>query len=186
VFPDLADREATAGGQSVSGQPVERGGMDDDPRGWLFDPTTTRGLVLAHRPRDRSAVHCVVSDVVWQEVVGLLRWAAADTGGATRLDSGRWWRLATGCADLLRRLPGLSDELDEPWRPADPQTTGPSVGPEPSGTARVTATATRLAGLLRSPGPLPLASLAREIDALGAAAISALAAQTSWVVPALP
>jgi hypothetical protein len=47
----------------------------------------------------------------------------------------------------------------------------------------VTATAGRLTRLLRSPGPLPLAALAAEIDALGAAAISALAEQTSWVVP---
>ena len=160
--------------------------MDGDPRGWLFDPTTTRGLVLAHRPQEHSAVHCVVSDVVWQEVVRLLRWATADTGGASRLDSGRWWRLAAGCADLLRRLPGLSDELGEPWRAADlPPTAQPSGG-RPSGTARVTATARRLTRLLRSPGPLPLAALAAEIDALGAAAISALADQTSWVVPGLP
>jgi hypothetical protein len=157
--------------------------MDDDTRGWLFDPTTTRGLVLAHRPPDHSAVHCVVSDLVWQEVVQLLRWATADTGGASRLDSGRWWRLAAGCADLLRRLPGLSDELGEPWRAADlPPTAQPSRG-RPSGTARVTATAGRLTRLLRSPGPLPLAALAAEIDALGAAAINALADQTSWVVP---
>jgi hypothetical protein len=160
--------------------------MDDDPRDWLFDPTTTRGLVLAHRPRHRSAAHCVVSDVVWQEVVGLLRWAAADTGGATRLDSARWWRLAAGCADLLRRLPGLSDELGEPWRPADQHTTGSTGSNLASGAARVTAAAGRLARLLRSPGPLPLAALAAEIDALGAAAISALADQTSWVVPGLP
>lgn len=156
----------------------------DDPRRWLFDPTTTRGLVLAHRPREHSAVHCVVSDVVWQEVVGLLRWATAGTGGASRLDAGRWWRLAAGCADLLRRLPGLSDELGEPWHSADLPTTD-SPG-EASGTARVTATAGRLTRLLRSPGPLPLAALAAEIDALGAAAISALADQTSWVVPGLP
>src|SRR3954468_24226029 len=100
--------------------------MDDDPRGWLFDPTTARGLVLAHRPRHHSAMHCVVSDVVWQEVVALLRWATADTGGGARLGSGRWWGLGRGCADLLRRLPGLSDELGEPWRAADPHTTGPS------------------------------------------------------------
>lgn len=160
--------------------------MDDDPRGWLFDPTTTRGLVLAHRPREHSAVHCVVSDVVWQEVVGLLRWAMSDTGGASRLDSGRWWRLAAGCADLLRRLPRLSDELGEPWRGADLPATTQQSGDRPSGTARVTATAERLTRLLRSPEPLPLAALAAEIDALGAAAISALADQTSWVVPGLP
>src|SRR4051812_33783227 len=93
-----------------------RGCMGDDPRGWLVDPTTTRGLVLVHRRRGRAAVHCAVGDVVWQEVVGVLRWATADTGGESRLDSGRWWRLAAGGADLLRRLLGLSDELGEPWR----------------------------------------------------------------------
>jgi hypothetical protein len=155
--------------------------MDDDPRGWLFDPTTTHGLVLAHRPEDRTPVHCVVSDVVWQEVVRLLRWAAADTGGASRLDSGRWWRLAAGCADMLRRLPGLSDELDEPWCPTDS-----SGGNRPSGSARVAAAAERLACLLRSPAPIPLAALAADIDELGAAAISVLAEQTSWMVPGLP
>src|SRR3954452_2173069 len=160
--------------------------MDDAPRGWLFDPTTTRGLVLAHRPRDHSAVHCVVSDVVWQEGVGLLRWATADTGGESRLDSGRWWRLAAGCADLLRRLPGLSDELGEPWRTADlPTTARPSGGRAP-GTARVTATAERLTRLLRSAGPLPLAALGGEIDGPGGGASTAPADQASWVVPGLP
>ena len=146
-----------------------------------FDPTTTHGLVLAHRPEDRTPVHCVVSDVVWQEVVRLLRWAAADTGGASRLDSGRWWRLAAGRADMLRRLPGLSDELDEPWCPTDS-----SGGNRPSGSARVAAAAERLACLLRSPAPIPLAALAADIDELGAAAISVLAEQTSWMVPGLP
>jgi hypothetical protein len=160
--------------------------MNDDPREWLFDPGTTHGLVLAHRPPDRSAVSSVVSDVVWQDVVGLLRWAAADTGGEIRLDSGRWWRLAAGCADLLRRLPGLSDELGEVWRPAEPVAPATSAAGGTSGTARVDAAAARLARLLRSPGPLPLAALADEIDALGAAAISALAEQSSWVVPDSP
>jgi hypothetical protein len=138
--------------------------------------------VLAHRPAETSAVRCVVSDVVWHDVVRLLRWATADTGGATELDSGRWWRLAAGCADLLRRLPGLSDELDDPWRPV------PAVEatPEASGTARVSTAAHRLGRLLRSREPLPLPVVAGEVDALGAAAVSALAEQSSWVVPGLP
>jgi hypothetical protein len=156
--------------------------MDDDPRGWLFDPETTSALVLAHRPAGPSAVHCVVSDVVWQDVVRLLRWATADTGGATELESGRWWRLAAGCAHLLRRLPGLSDEVGDPWRPV----TAVDAPPEDAGVARVATTARRLGGLLRSGEPVPLQVLAGEVDALGAAAVSALAEQSSWVVPGLP
>ena len=91
--------------------------MDDDLRNRLFDPQAAHGLVLARRPPSRSAVADVVSDVVWHDVVVLLRWAAAGTRGAPELEAGRWWRLASGCADLLRRLPGLSDELEEPWQP---------------------------------------------------------------------
>jgi len=152
--------------------------MDDDTRRWLFDPMTAHRLVLAHRPEPRSAVSWVVSDVVWHEVVGLLRWATASTGGAPGLESGRWWRLAAGCADLLRRLPALEDELGAPWRPADP-------APESTlaGTARVTEVAGRLLALLTSDEALPLSRLAAEIDALGAAAISALAEESSWTVP---
>jgi len=55
--------------------------MDDDSLRWLFDPPTARRLVLAHRPATAGAARCVVSDVVWHEVVGLLRWA---TAGADR------------------------------------------------------------------------------------------------------
>jgi hypothetical protein len=156
--------------------------MDDDPRSWLFDPETTSGLVLGHRPSEPSALRCVVSDVVWHDVVALLRWATAGTGGAAGLDSGRWWRLAAGCAELLRRLPGLSDELGEPWRPVLPV----DATPEGSAVARVEAVAHRLARLLRSRAPLPLRVVAAEVDALGAAAINALAEQSSWVVPGHP
>ena len=152
--------------------------MDDDPRRWLFDPSTTRGLVLARRPADRTALTCVVSDAVWQDVVRLLRWAAADTGGAGPRDAGRWWRLAGGCAELLRRLPGLNDELGEPWRPTDPVEAGNG-----SGSARVAAAVGRLTALLRSSDPLPLGVLAVEIDALGAASITAFAERSSWIVP---
>ena len=150
----------------------------DDARLWLFDPTTTRRLVLAHRPPEPSAVMCVVSDVVWQDVVRLLRWATADTGRAAELELARWWRLAAGCADLLRRLPALSDELSEPWRP----TPGP-VGADGPAVTRVDAVVVRLTRLLRSPDPLPLRVLAVEIDALGAAAIGTLAERSSWTVP---
>jgi hypothetical protein len=155
--------------------------MDDDPRHWLFDPPTAHRLVLARRPTPRSAVTCVVSDVVWHDVVRLLRWAVADTGRMTERESGRWWRLAAACADLLRRLPGLVDEFGEPWLLDD-------EGPRPDeleadGGTRVERAAGRLAALLCSDEPVPLQRLAVEIDALGAAAISALAEQAPWTLP---
>jgi hypothetical protein len=152
--------------------------MDDELRTRLFDPQAAHGLVLARRPPSRSAVACVVSDVVWHDVVVLLRWAAAGTHGAPELEAGRMWRLATGCADLLRRLPGLSDELEEPWQPADP-----APDTVPAGAGGVEQVALRLERLLRSPAPLPLAVLAVEIDALGAAAIGALADSAPWGAP---
>ncbi|SOD98274.1 hypothetical protein [Blastococcus haudaquaticus] len=155
--------------------------MDERTRSELFDPASAHQLVLARRPPIASAVHCVVSDVVWHEVVKLLRWAAADTGGATGLESGRWWRLAAACADLLRRLPSLSDELDEAWSPA-PEVTVPGL----DGAARVDLAAGRLLALLRSSDPVPLQWLAAEVDALGAAAISALADRDPWTLPELP
>jgi hypothetical protein len=168
----------TAGSRLPAGLRDDGGAMDDDLRTSLFDPRTARGLVLARRPSSRSAVACVVSDVVWHEVVVLLRWAEADTGRTPELETGRWWRLAAGCADLLRRLPGLSDELAEPWQPVEP------VEP-PSGTGRerVELATRRLWLLLRTPGRVPLTVLAGEVDALGAAAISALAEGSPWAVP---
>jgi hypothetical protein len=152
--------------------------MDDDTRQELFDPASAHQLVLARRPPIASAVHCVVSDVVWHEVVRLLRWATADTGGAPELDSGRWWRLAASCAELLRRLPALSDEVGEAWSPA-----AELMAPELDGAARVELVTGRLLALLRSADPVPLQWLAGEIDALGAAAISALADQDPWTLP---
>ena len=152
--------------------------MDDELRTRLFDPQAAHGLILARRPPSRSAVACVVSDVVWHDVVVLLRWAAAGTHGAPELEAGRMWRLATGCADLLRRLPGLSDELEEPWQPVDP-----APDTVPAGAGGVEQVALRLERLLRSPAPLPLAVLAVEIDALGAAAIGALADSAPWGAP---
>lgn len=152
--------------------------MDDELRSRLFDPPGVRTLILAHRPSGASAVDAVVSDAVWREVVGLLRWTAASTTGAPHLDPGRWWRLAVGCADLLRRMPGLCDELGEQWdRPAVPD------AEETDGTARVERSAERLSDLLRRETPVPLGTLAGEVDALGAAALAAYARSSSWVLP---
>jgi hypothetical protein len=152
--------------------------MDDDLRRTLFDPADAHLLVLARRSDACSAVACVVSDVVWAEVVGLLRWAAAGTSGAAGLDEGRWWRLAGGCADLLRRLPALCDEVGESYLSSI------ALGDQPlSGVERVERASERLAALLRSPEPVPYQRLADEIDALGAAAISALAERSDWAVP---
>lgn len=151
--------------------------MDDDLRRSLFDPDGAHRLVLARRPCDPSAMTCVVSDVVWEEVVHLLRWSAATTDSAG-VDAGRWWRLAARCADLLRRLPALSDELGEPWGP-----TAPADDPELPGADRVALVTGRLGALLLSPEPVSLRWLAGEVDALGAAAISALAQASSWAVP---
>jgi hypothetical protein len=156
--------------------------MDDDLGRWLFDPATAHRAVLARRPFPRSAVACVVSDVVWHDVVRLLRWAAADTGGDSELESGRWWRLAAGCADLLRRLPGLSDELGE-GRQAGPSDDPARVAGDADGKTRVAQAAGRLAALLRTGEPVPLQRLAVEIDALGAAAINALADGSEWTIP---
>jgi hypothetical protein len=151
--------------------------MDDDLRQELFDPDGAHRLVLARRPPHPSPVTCVVSDVVWQEVVQLLRWSAATTASAG-VDAGRWWRLAAGCADLLRRLPALCDEVGEPWG-----VSAPSEDPELPGATQVAFAGVRVAALLRAHGPVPLCRLAGEVDALGAAAISALAQTSSWVVP---
>jgi hypothetical protein len=151
--------------------------MDDDLRHWLFDPAGAHRLVLARRPAHSSPVTCVVSDVVWHDVVHLLRWSAATTRTAG-VDAARWWRLAAGCADLLRRLPALCDELGEPWDRAAP----PDDADLP-GTTRVTLATGRLAALLRAEGPVPLCRLAADVDALGAAAISALAQTSSWALP---
>jgi hypothetical protein len=153
--------------------------MDASTRRWLYDPSTTRELVLAHRPSGSSVVSVVVSDVVWRDVVRLLRWADAGTRNAGELESGTWWRLAASCADLLRRLPGLSAEIGEPWHV--PMTADDDGG---TGAERVARIVDRLAGQLGSGRALPLSELAGEVDALGAAAVSALVEGVRW--PAQP
>jgi hypothetical protein len=145
-----------------------------DAARWLFDPATTRALVLARRPAGGRPVEDVVSDVVWGEVVRLLRWAAAGTNGSAALRTGSWWRLAAGCAALLRRLPALSAEIAEPWTVVAPPSSLDGVPAD----ARVGAVAGRLAGLLRTGQPVSLRRLAAEVDALGEAAVQAIAAAT--------
>ncbi|MGY1606654.1 hypothetical protein [Geodermatophilus sp. SYSU D00700] len=149
--------------------------MDRPPHGepdrWLFDPDSTRALVLARRCPGGRAVEDVVSDLVWGEVVRLLRWATAGTHATAALRTGIWWRLAAGCAALLRRLPELSAEIAEPWS-LDPP---PAVAPGVPAADRIGLVAERLAALLRSREPVPLRRLAAEVDALGEAAVQALA-----------
>src|SRR4051794_21286150 len=151
--------------------------MDDRLRSRLFDPSGARALILARRPPGGSAVAAVVSDALWQEVVVLLRWTAASTAASPDLDPGRWWRLACGCAELLRRMPALCDELGEDWD-------RPTVAEDDAGgAARAEHSAERLLGLLRASSPVPLRTVAGEIDSLGAAAITAYAECSPWVLP---
>ncbi|MGY1812551.1 hypothetical protein [Blastococcus sp. SYSU D00820] len=136
---------------------------------WLFDPRTAHATVLARRPAHCSAVACVVSDSVWSEVVTLLRWADAGLRDDGRLATALRERLAVGCAHLLRRLPGLCAEVGEPYAVvAVPEDDRP-------GAERVRRAAGRLERLLRTAEPVTLARLATSVDALGAAAVAALA-----------
>jgi hypothetical protein len=43
----------------------------------LYDPRSSRALVRAHRPHAGGAASDVVSDAVWSDVLGLVRWAQA-------------------------------------------------------------------------------------------------------------
>ena len=172
--------ELPAAVQATSGLERQRRAMDASTRHWLYDPATTGRLVLAHRPAATSVVSVVVSDLVWGDVVRLLRWADAGIRSEGELAAGTWWRLAGSCAELLRRLPGLCAEVGEAW--SVPATDDGGA----TGRVRVSRTADRLAAQLRSDRPLPLALLAGEVDALGAAAISALAEDSAWTVPEQP
>jgi hypothetical protein len=150
--------------------------MDASTRHWLYDPATTHRLVLARRPAG-SVVSVVVSDLVWDDVVRLLRWADAGIRSDDELAAGTWWRLAAACADLLRRLPGLSAEVGEAWTGALP------TDDDGTGRERVALVAARLAVRLRDGRPLALSVLAGDVDALGAAAISALVERSLPVQP---
>jgi hypothetical protein len=145
------------------------------PHRWLYDPSATRGMVLAHRGSGDPAVRCVVSDIVWGEVVVLLRWARASNPGTAALGTGVLWRLAAGCGDLLRRLPGLSDEIDELWQ-SMPRVVVDDHLPV---AVRIDRSAERLTRLLLAPVAVPLRTIAAEVDALGEAAIGALVARAT-------
>jgi hypothetical protein len=152
----------------------------DDLRTLLFDPDAASRLVLARRPVSRSpgraVVADVVSDVVWTDVVRLLRWATAAPDAPLALRTGAWWRLAVGCSDLLRRLPSLGDELAERWSGA---AAGAPVDDDAPAGERARRATGRLATALLAPAPPDLRALAVLVDALGAAAVAVLAEQ-SW------
>jgi hypothetical protein len=152
-------------------------------RPWLYDPALGGVLVRAHRSPAAGAASSVVSDVVWSDVLRVLRWAEAtlrcppDQLGRTA------WRTAAASAALLRRLPGLCAEAGVAWP-------GPAAAPaaaEVPAPLRLRTAADRLALRLWSPeegsaGPLRTAldDLARDLDEVGASAIAVLAAGTDW------
>src|SRR4051812_13656251 len=152
-------------------------------RPWLYDPSLGGVLVRAHRAPTSGAAGSVVSDAVWGDVLGVLRWAEATLGCPPELLTGTAWRAAATSARLLRRLPGLCAEAGGAW-----------PGPAPSpGTSDVPAriplrtAADPLAGRVGSRGggaggPLRWAvgGRAGDVDGVGAAAIAVLAAATDW------
>ena len=152
-------------------------------RPWLYDPSLGGVLVRAHRSPAAGAASSVVSDVVWGEVLGVLRWAEATLTCPPELTGGTAWRTAAASAGLLRRLPGLCAEAGVAWpgpAPASPAGGLPAA-------QRLRTAADRLAMRLCSPeeggsGPLrdAVADLAGDVDEVGAAAIALLAEGTDW------
>ena len=150
---------------------------------WLFDPRLGGQLVRAHRPVAAGPAGIVVSDEVWRDVLGVLRWADATACCRPGLSGGAAWRTASAAAALLRRMPGVCDEFDMAW----PGVNGPTdTVPVPAG-LRLRAAADRLALRLCSPEQLfpgggsgVLAGLAEDVDEVGAAAIAVLAAGADW------
>ena len=152
-------------------------------RPWLFDPEMGAVLVRAHRSPAGGAAGDVVSDVLWSEVLGLLRWAEATLGCAPVLAEGVAWRTAATAAAVLRRLPGLCAEAGIAWPGAQGD---PEEAPLP-GRQRLASAADRLTGLLcarpASVDPLELVGqVAAAVDAVGAAAIAVLAEGVDWTV----
>jgi hypothetical protein len=152
-------------------------------RPWLYDPSLGGVLVRSHRSPAGGAASSVVSDVVWGEVLGVLRWAEAALSCPPELTGGTAWRTAAASAGLLRRLPGLCAEAGVDWP-------GPAPAPEAgelSAAGLLRRAADRLAMRLCSPeeggaGPLrdAVADLAGDVDEVGAAAIALLAEGTDW------
>ena len=144
-------------------------------------------LVRGHRPPAAGALDSVVSDVVWSEVLGLLRWAEATLTCRAELAGGTAWRTAAASAALLRRLPGLCAEVGVAWTGP----TGEPVAAAVGAAVRLRTAADRLARRLCSPEgrdgrPVVLAAvlgdLARDVDEIGAAAIAVLVEGTDWTV----
>ncbi|MGY1837714.1 MULTISPECIES: hypothetical protein [unclassified Modestobacter] len=148
---------------------------DPERRHWLFDPTRSGVVVRSHRPSSGGAATQVVSDVLWAEVVTLLRWAEATGTCRPELVSGSAWRTAAASAGLLARLPGLCAELGQEYAlEAPPESDGPA-------TVRLQQAADRLAARLRTTaGVETLPALAGEVDAVGAAAVAVLAERADW------
>jgi hypothetical protein len=143
---------------------------------WLYDPAGSAAVVRAHRPAGGGAATCVVSDVLWGDVLSLVRWAYATLACPADLRSGTAWRTAAASAALLRRLPALCDELGECWAAPAPEqhADGPAR-------RRLRRSADQLVARLRAPGDrTPLCVLAAHVDELGAAAVGLLAEGTEW------
>ena len=156
----------------------------DRRRPWLYDPSVGSVLVRAHRPPAGRPVDAVVSDVLWTDVLVLVRWAEATLHCPPDVVAGTAWRTAAVSAALLRRLPGLCAELGLAWPGARP------VDGDDAGGARdrLRAAADRLAGRLRTPGaeigqPDLVATVAADADEIGAAAIALLAEGADWGGP---
>jgi hypothetical protein len=142
----------------------------------IYDPHTSGALVRAHRPVGGGAASDVVSDAVWTDVLGLLRWAAATLSCSAEVRPGVAWRTATTSATLLRELPALCDERGECWWAT-------VAAPVPGRTAeeRLHAGVEQLWTRLRAPGDgVPLCVLAAEVDEVGAAAVAVLAEGADW------
>ena len=152
-------------------------------RPWLYDPSLGGVLVRSHRSPVAGAADSVVSDVLWSEVLQVLRWADAALSCPPALAGRTAWRAAAASAALLRRLPVLCAESGVGWA-------GPSPTPAPAevpASERLRTAADQLALRLCSPeegmtGPQPdtVGDLARDVDEVGAAAIALLAAGTDW------
>jgi hypothetical protein len=156
-------------------------------RPWLYDPSLGGVLVRAHRSPGGGAAGSVVSDLLWSDVLQVLRWADAALNCPPGLAGPTAWRAAAAAAALLRRLPSLCAETGVPWTgPSRPPDTGAGAAPD-----RLRAAADRLALRLCSPeegmtGPRPteVGDLARDVDEVGAAAIALVAATTDWTAAA--
>jgi hypothetical protein len=152
-------------------------------RPWLYDPSLGGVLVRAHRSPGAGAAGSVVSDTLWNDVLGVLRWAEATSTCPTDLIAGAAWRTAAASARSLRRLPRLCAEAGVPWPGPAPAPAAPDGAPR----QRLQAAAARLALRLCDPeedsaGPLrrALSELARDLDEVGAAAVAVLAEGTDW------